>query len=167
MDVKYGQYLSVRLPMDILPSCPFCTVSHILQFGNDPIPLISLDFDPSVFNGPACSEPGFQFGCKLGEVIFIQRQIRDDGNAFAASTFRFSPHTNHGGLARNWRIICAGASFLELMAFGAKQFSPIVFSHCRITFFCRYLLIVLPSVRRMGLTPTRGRVLGSLAEIIG
>lgn len=112
-------------------SRPFRSVSYALKFLNNPVSMVSLDFDPSVFDRAARAKPGLQLGRKLGETVLVQRKIGDDRYALATSALRLSAHSNNDGLARWRRLACAGG--LELMTLGAEQFSPVVVSHrnCR------------------------------------
>jgi hypothetical protein len=89
--------------------------------------MVALNLDLLILNRAASSKPVLQLGGKFRQTVLIQRQIGDDRHSLATSALRLSAHSNHGGLARFVRL--AGASPVQLMAFWAEQFSPIIISH--------------------------------------
>ena len=64
------------------------------QFLDQPIPVISLDFDPAIDHGSARAAALFQFGRQLRESFCGQSNAADDGNALAFAALRFTadPH---------------------------------------------------------------------------
>jgi hypothetical protein len=96
--------------------------------------MVTLNFDPTIFDRSPGAKSGLQLGSKFQQTIFVQLQVGNYRDALASPPLCFSTYPSHAGFTGNGRLVRAGASFLELVALGAKQFSPIVISHRRITF---------------------------------
>jgi hypothetical protein len=56
--------------------------------------MVALDFDPSIFHRPACTQPCLQLGGKLREAGFIQRQVENDRDSFASPALGFSANSD-------------------------------------------------------------------------
>ncbi|MEN6406698.1 MAG: hypothetical protein ABFC77_09515 [Thermoguttaceae bacterium] len=140
------------------------SVAHFFKLSDDPIPMIALDFDPSVFDGSARAKSGLQLGGKLDKALLVQWQIGDRHHSFAASALCFTAHSNHSGLARLVRL--AGASLLQLAAFGAKGLSPIVIFH-RVFFLTTFdtIQVLRPSSSAVG-RPYPFRYITNLTSIV-
>ena len=91
--------------------------------------MIALYFDLTIFDRSTRAKSGLQLGGEFRQIAFIQRKVRDGRHALASPPFRFSTYTNHAGLAWGRWLVLACASLFELVALGAEQFPPAVFSH--------------------------------------
>ena len=103
-------------------------VAKLLQFVDQAISVIALNFDDPIFYGTARAALFFQFSGEFFEAFFAARQATDKGNttAFAALRFTADPDNAVGRSARRGprclrRLLAAATLFDRLLAVGAHS----------------------------------------------